>query len=72
MHEGRRVFFRREGRGPTLVAARFREVAPRAGVVPLPGVGHDPQSEAPGRTPAAFYAFHDSIGTPRAGADVAR
>ena len=47
------------------VAARFREVAPRAGVVPLPGLGHHPQSESPGRTLAAFHAFHDSIGTPR-------
>ncbi|GIX16084.1 MAG: epoxide hydrolase [Rhodothalassiaceae bacterium] len=40
------------------IARRFRELAPDAPVVPLAGVGHYPQVEAPAAVLEAFLALH--------------
>ena len=42
------------------LAARYRELVPQADVVLLPGIGHDPQVEAPAEVAKAFLAFHDA------------
>jgi pimeloyl-ACP methyl ester carboxylesterase len=46
------------------MAARYRQLVPRADVVVLEGVGHYPQVEAPEATVAHFFAFiDDRVGT---------
>ncbi|MGH8446951.1 MAG: alpha/beta fold hydrolase [Solimonas sp.] len=43
------------------MAARYRELLPKADVVMLEGIGHFPHIEAPDRSLRAFLAFHDSV-----------
>lgn len=43
------------------MAARWRELLPRAPVVELPGIGHYPQVEAPARVLDALMTFHSGI-----------
>jgi len=45
------------------LAARYQELVPGADVVLLPGIGHYPQVEDPAGVLAAFFAFHDGLGT---------
>lgn len=40
------------------MAQRYRELVPNPDVVLLPGIGHYPQTEAPGAMLKAFLAFH--------------
>lgn len=48
------------------LADRYREQVPHAEIVLLPTIGHYPQVEDPAAVLAAFGAFHDRLGTPRA------
>ncbi len=48
------------------LAERYREQVPHAEIVLLPTIGHYPQVEDPAAVLAAFGAFHDRLGTPRA------
>jgi pimeloyl-ACP methyl ester carboxylesterase len=43
------------------MVARYRAQVPAADVVELPGIGHYPQVEQPGRVWQAFAEFHDRL-----------
>jgi pimeloyl-ACP methyl ester carboxylesterase len=44
------------------MAARYRELVPRADVTLLEGIGHYPQVEAPGAVVEAYSAFRARVG----------